>query len=143
MAYVVNKDFVLVPTVACAIFEFITGDHLSTSNMNQEMTATFARYALNCPSNYNIVNMKRLNARPKDDAFDNFWGKMAELVEGRVNDRHHKDTLYMPAATIIPNLIEKTFERQPAPKAPILMWVTLQFCVKNSLSLSDINYIGD
>ena len=35
---------------------------------------------------------------------------MAELVEGRVNDRRHGDTMYMPVATYIPNLIKITID---------------------------------
>ena len=38
------------------------------------------------------MDMRKLNARPKHknyNTFDQFWAKMAEMVEGRVNDRRH------------------------------------------------------
>jgi len=60
---------------------------------------------------------------------------------------------YMPAATYIADLIRKTvkaLEADHAPKAleevgiqvPGLMWVSLQFCAKNSLSSRALNYTG-
>ena len=44
---------------------------------------------------------------------------MVELVDGRVDDRRHGETLFMPVATSIPNLIKITvdaLELQHAPK---------------------------
>ena len=71
-----------------------------------------------------------------------------------MNDRRRGDTLYMPVATSIPNLIKKTVDAlqlQHAPKTveesgiavPSLTWVTLQFCAKNPLFSSALNYTGD
>ena len=110
MAAVVNKSFVSSTAAAHAIFEFITGDRMATTCVTQEDAVEAARYALNCPDNDIIVDMRRLNARPKGDAFDKLWAKMSELVEGRVNDRRHGDTLYMPIANSIPNLIMITID---------------------------------
>jgi len=122
--------------------------------VNQEVAATTSRYALNCFDVEIIVDMRRLNTRPKGDAFDCFRDKMAELVEGRVDDRRHEDTLFMPIATFVPNLINKTIdvlELQHAPKTMeeigiqvlSLTWVTFQFCAKNPLSSIALNYTGD
>ena len=113
---IVNKDFVCSTAAAQAIFEFITGDKMSTTCVTQEASAAAARDALNCPDCDVIVDMRRLNARPKSDAFDKFWAKMGEVVEGRVNDRRHGDKMYMPVATYIPNLIklaDNALEREP------------------------------
>jgi len=141
MAVVVKNEFVCSIVVAQAIFEFLTGEYLSTSNVNQEDVAAATRYALNFHDIDNIVDMRRLNARPKGNAFDPFWAKMAEFVEGRMNDRRHGDTLYMPVATSISDPIKITVDAlqlHHAPKTleeswievPSRTWVTLQFCAK-------------
>jgi len=154
MAAVVNPNFVCSTAAAHAIFEFITGDRVTNTCVHQEAAAVAARYALNYPNTDIIVDMRKLNARPKGDAFDTFWAKMSELVDGRVQDRRHGDKLYMPVATSIPNLLKMTIaalELQHAPKTleesginvPSLTWVTLQFCANNPLSSSDLNYTGD
>ena len=82
MDVVVNKKFACNTVDAHAIFEFIAGDRMPTPCVTQEDALEAARYALNCPDNDIIVDMRRLNARPKGDAFDKFWAKMAELVKG-------------------------------------------------------------
>jgi len=128
-----------------------------TTFVTQEAPAAAARYALNCPNYEIIVDMRRLNARPKSDALDKYWAKMAELLEGRVNDRRHgdsRDTLYMPIVTSIPNLIKITvnaLKLQHTPKTleeseihvPSLTWVNVQFCAKNQTSSSVLDYTGD
>jgi len=118
MVVVVNKSFVCSTTVAHAIFEFITGDRMATTCVTQEDALEVARYALNCPDNDIILDMRRLNARPKGDAVDKFWAKMAQLGEGRVSDRRHGDTLYMPIATTIPSLIKITVDALELRHAP-------------------------
>ena len=89
MAKVVNKDYICSTFVVAAIFECVTGDRISTSSVNQYESATVARYALTCPDCDIIVDMRKFNARPKGDAFDKFWAKMIELVDGRADDRRH------------------------------------------------------
>ncbi len=62
-------------------------------------------------------------------------------------------TLFMPVATSIPSLIQKTVEAlllQHSPKTleeagvkvPSLTWVSLQFCAKNPLAGRALNYTG-
>jgi hypothetical protein len=80
--------------------------------------------------------------------FDPFWAKMAEVVEGRVDDRRHGEfpllctlymllwmkwlyslmygectgnVLYLPVATSISNLIKKTVEALEAAHAPLTL----------------------
>jgi len=153
MSAIVNTGFMCSTSTAQAIFEFITGDRMSTTCVTQVASAIVARYALNRPDSDIIIDMRKLNARPKGNEFDPFWAKMAEIVEGRVNDRRHGDTLYMPVATSIPILIKLTvdaLDRVHAPKTlealgidvPTLTWVTLQFCAKNPLCSSALNYTG-
>jgi len=88
LAAVVNRNFVSSTSAAQAIFEFITGDQMDT-HINCEIVTEAARYALNCHDSDIIVDMRKLNARPKHNTFDKFWAKMAEMVEGQVSDRRH------------------------------------------------------
>jgi len=94
---------------------------MSTTCVTQEASAAAARYALNCSDFDTIVDMRRLNAIPKSDAFDKFWAKMAELVEGGggggLDGRRYGDTLCMLVATSIPNLI-KTYVIAIEPNMP-------------------------
>ena len=73
------------------------------------------------------------------------------MVEGHVNDRRRGNTLYMPVATSISNLIKPSvdaLERVHASKTleatcievPSLTWATLQFCAKNPLCSSSLIY---
>ena len=75
-------------TAAQAIFKFITGDQLDT-HIICEVATKAVRFALNCHDFDIIVDMRKLNARPKHNTLDKFWAKMAEMVEGRVSDRRH------------------------------------------------------
>ena len=50
MVVVVNKNCVCSTAVAHAIFEFITGDRMATTSVNQEDALEDARYALNPPT---------------------------------------------------------------------------------------------
>jgi hypothetical protein len=79
LAVVVNRNFVSSTTAAQAIFEFITGDQLETQLLSED-AASAARYALNCQDSDIIVDMRKLNARPKHNTFDQFGAKMAEMV---------------------------------------------------------------
>jgi hypothetical protein len=88
LAALVNGNFVSNTTAAKAIFEFITGDQLSIDLLSEDVTNA-ASFALNCQDSDIIVDMRKLNARPKHNTFDQFWAKMAEMIEGRVSDRRH------------------------------------------------------
>jgi hypothetical protein len=48
-----------------------------------------AKFALNCRNPDIVTDLRTLNARPRNDAFDQFWAMMAQVVDGRVNDRRH------------------------------------------------------
>jgi len=48
-----------------------------------------ARYALNFQDPEVIVDLRKLNARANNPAFDPFWACMAKFVEGRVEDCQH------------------------------------------------------
>ena len=143
MAIDLNNDFICSTfVVAAAIFEFIAVDRMATSSVHQSESATAAKYALSCPDFDIIIDMRKLNARSKGDTFNMFCAKMAELVDGRMDDHRHGEALFMPVATSIPNIIKitvDTLELQHVPKTfeesgiqvPSLVWVTLQFCAKN------------
>ena len=88
LAYVVNKNFVNISTVAQAIYEFITWDVMFTNFTTGEASEA-ARYAFNCHNTDIIIDIRKLNARPKSKIFDQFWAKMAEIVDERVCDRRH------------------------------------------------------
>jgi hypothetical protein len=88
MATVVNKNFINSTAVAQALYEFVTGDLLPLSSMSTDAIAA-SRYALNCQDPDIIVDLRKLNGRPKNALFDPFWAKMAVIVEGRVDDRRH------------------------------------------------------
>jgi hypothetical protein len=83
-----QQNFVSSTTAAQAIYEFIIGDVISTDFSSAEASEG-ARYALNCQNTDIIMDMRKLNARPKSNIFDKFCAKMAEIVEERVCDRRH------------------------------------------------------
>jgi hypothetical protein len=87
---VVNKNFLNGAAAAQAIFEFITGDLLSTNFTTPNVEAA-TNFALNCHNTDIIVDTRKLNGRPKHTITDKLWdGRgMSEMVEGRVNDRWH------------------------------------------------------
>ena len=84
----VNKNFVSNVTSAQAIFEFITGDKISIKGQSHDACMS-AKFALNCQDPVIVLDMRKLNARPKNDSFDQFWAMMSDVVDGRVSDRRH------------------------------------------------------
>ena len=87
-----TKNFINSTTVAQALYEFVTGDLLPLSGMSTDAIAA-SRYALNCQDPDIIVDLRKLNGRPKNDLFDPFWAKMAVIIDGRVDDRRHGELL--------------------------------------------------
>ena len=65
--------------------EFTSDDDqpLAAKKITEPFDIRFPRYALNCHDSDIIVDMRKLNARPKPNTFDTFWEKMAEMIEGR------------------------------------------------------------
>jgi hypothetical protein len=144
LATVVNKNFISCTTAAQALYEFITGDLMPSTSLSPDALAA-ARFALNCQDPDIIVDLRKLNGRPKSELFDPFWAKMAEVVEGRVDDRRHGELsllciyillcitrlhrlvygagnkLYLPVATSISNLIKKTVEALEAAHSPLTL----------------------
>ena len=92
MATVVNKNFINSTADAQALYEFVTGDLLPLSTMSTNAIAA-SRYALNCQDPDIIVDLRKLNGRPKNALFDPFWAKMVVIVEERVDDRRHGELL--------------------------------------------------
>jgi len=88
LAIVVNKIFASSVTVAQAIYELITCDRLSKNFVNRDASLA-TRFAFSCQDPCIVIDMRKLNARPKSNLFDEFWGVMANMVEGRVSDRMH------------------------------------------------------
>jgi hypothetical protein len=95
LATVVNKNFINSTADAQALYEFVTGDLMPSNSLSQDAIAT-SRYALNCQDPDIIVDLRKLNGRPKNELFDPFWAKIVVVVEGRVDDRRHGEiTFYM------------------------------------------------
>jgi hypothetical protein len=112
MIAALNKDFVYITATAHVIFEFLPGDQMTITCVHQEAETVASRYALDCPDTDIIVDIRKLNARPKADAFDKFWAKISELVENRVNDRRRGDT---PVANLYLQSHQDTNRRTRAP----------------------------
>ena len=55
--------------------------------------AHVTKRALNCQDPDIVLDTRKLNARPKNDMFDQFWAMMATTVNGRVSDRWHGELL--------------------------------------------------
>jgi hypothetical protein len=68
LAAVVNKQFVKSDAYAQEIYEFVTGDKLSTNFGNPDASEV-AKFALNCRNPDIVLDSKKLNARPQNDAF--------------------------------------------------------------------------
>ena len=87
-ATIINKSFVSNVSAAQAMYELINGDLMPSNTLSFD-ALTAARFALNFQDPEIIIDLRKLNARPKNDLFDPFWAKMAVVVERRVNDGRH------------------------------------------------------
>ena len=93
LAAVVNANFVNGTPATQAIFEFITGGQMFTNFVSPDSIA-YARFALHCQDPDIIVDLMQLNGRPKNVQFDPFWEMMSKLVEERVDDRRHGESIH-------------------------------------------------
>ena len=77
---------------SCAIFKHLTGDNLPRDRCKgRDNARVMAEMAL-VTQDYDILrDLRELNGRPKNEAFDVFWGEMKSLLEShvRVDDRRH------------------------------------------------------
>ena len=71
MATMFNKDFVNYVATSQTIYDFITGDKLSKNFVNPKALEV-TKYALNCRNPDIVLYLRKLNARPKNDAIDRF-----------------------------------------------------------------------
>jgi len=95
LAAVVNKKIVNSTTTAQALYEFITGDQMSTNFASPDSLEVAATHALNCQDPDLVLASRKLNGRPKNDAFDQFWAMMAQMVDVRVSDRRYGELLLL------------------------------------------------
>jgi hypothetical protein len=93
LAYVVNKNFLHNVAAAQATYEFITSDKLSVNFVNPYVAHAF-KFALNCQDPNIVLELRKLNARPKNEIFDQFWAIMATTVNGGVSDWRHGKLLF-------------------------------------------------
>jgi hypothetical protein len=89
LATVVSKSFISSTLVALALYELFTGDVMSSPSMLSQDALAAAKFALNCQDPDIILDLRKLNGRPKNNLFDPFLAKIAEVVEGRIDDCQH------------------------------------------------------
>ena len=88
----VNPSFIDSKAAACAMYNYLTGDHLPRERCKGKDNAMdMARLAL-ASQDFDIVHdLRELNGRPRNTLFDLFWGEIKTLLEShaRVDDRRH------------------------------------------------------
>ena len=88
----VHPSFIDSKAAACAMYKYLTGDNLPTERCKgKESAIRVAEIALATQDFDIIQDLRELNGRPKDIAFDVFWSEIKSLVEAhaRVDDRRH------------------------------------------------------
>ncbi len=84
--------YIQIRAAACAIFKHLTGDNLPRDRCKgRDNARVMAEMAL-ATRDYDILqDLRELNGRPKNAAFDVFWGEMKSLLESHacVDDRRH------------------------------------------------------
>ena len=99
-----------------------------------------------------ILDLRKLNGRPKSDVFDDFWNELAIYVQEitpAVDDRRHGEVCHMPIAISIRHLrdmiaerLRKKFPDTHKLAIPSEEWVRLQFWPRNPYSSSALHYTG-
>ena len=88
----VHPSFIDSKAAACAMYHYLTGDHLPRERCKGKDSAIeMSRLALASQDPDIIHDLRELNGRPKNTLFDVFWGEIKCLLEShaRVDDRRH------------------------------------------------------
>ena len=140
--------FISNTSAAVAAFQYITGEFASQYRFPRDRASDrqgpqiAAEFACLCQDVDIGQDLRRLNGRPEDPAFDAFWEKAQFLLEEykRVDDRRHDSrsgALFLPFAIstrdlrdrVVAALKEEHTEGLEAAgiKVPSLAWIELQF----------------
>ena len=135
-----------------SIYRDLTDDSSASESMLQrEVDERVAKAVLAVESPDIMLDLRKLNGKPKSTHFDVFWEELSKFLEEinpAVDDRRHGETLHMPIAVSIRHLreviIERLMQRFPGQEKniPSEEWIRLQFWPKNPFSCSALRHTG-
>ena len=135
-----------------SIYRDLTDDSFTAESvLQQKVDERVAKAVLAVESPDIMLDLRKLNGRPKSAHFDEFWAELSRFLEEinpAVDDRRHGETLHMPIAVSIRHLrdmiTERLLQKFPGQEVsiPSEEWIRLQFWPKNPFSCSALRHTG-
>ena len=103
---------------------------LCSSQKEEEVDKRLVNFILESNDTDLLWDLRKLNGRPKNPAFDPFWHELQKYIDefAAVDERRHSDILYLPVAISIENLRQIVLDRLPeGSAAPSNSWLYMNF----------------
>ena len=129
------SKFGIEPAVLRDIYRFTTDDESAgSSQKEEEVDNRLVNFLLESNDTDLLWDLRKLNGRPKNPAFDPFWQEIQKYKDAfaAVDERRHSDILYLPLATSTENLCQIVLDRLPEGSAmPSNSWLHMNFWPSN------------
>ena len=126
------------------MYREISGD-ASELNVESEKESALriGAFISGCDSSETLIDLRKLNGRPKSSKYDDFWEEIQTLFneyQTAVHERRHGNESYLPFAISIRELVDRVKRRRPDIAVPSHEWVRLQFSPTNPHADSAMKY---
>ena len=128
------------------MYQYVSGDvSQAPCNISKDVQQRLS-VALDAQDPDIVFDLRHLN-EGRQSQYDQFWEECRKFIEDQAlaaaDDRRHGQVVHMAAAISVRDLIEQVAKRLPEDcPIPSESWVRLQFCPKNALYSSAVNYTG-
>ena len=125
------------------MYSFLTGDKTVGRNKNSKAVDELVQIALQNDDTDVVYDLRELN-QGAPTIYNEFWESLEQVLNQDLpaasEERRKNNSLYLPLAISVRDLINKVEEANPGIKIPTESWVLLQFTPKDRSRHTALNY---
>ena len=131
------------PAIYRAMYSFLTGDKTVGRNKNSKAVDELVQVALQNDDTDVVYDLCEVN-QGAPTIYSEFWEALEQVLNQDLpatsEERRKNNSLYLPLAISVRDLINKVEEAHPGIKTPTESWVLLQFTPKDRSRHTALNY---